>query len=155
MTPISSYLEKDHRHCDELQMQVEAMVAARNWGQAEPAFQRFSDSIEGHLHKEERVLFPQLERASGNACGPTHVMRGEHAQMRAIIGDMAAAIAERDSDSYFDHADTLRMLGHQHNMKEEAVLYPMAERLLGGGAAALLETMEAVGLAHDLAEHVA
>jgi len=42
------------------------------------------------------------------------------------------------------HAETLHILMQQHNMKEEQVLYPMTDRLLGGQAADLVAQMSGI-----------
>jgi len=51
------------------------------------------------------------------------------------------ALEHRDSASFCDFADHLRMLMRQHNLKEENVLYPMAERLLVGSSEAMLRQL--------------
>jgi iron-sulfur cluster repair protein YtfE (RIC family) len=51
-----------------------------------------------------------------------------------VLDAMARAAATGNVDSVLDHGDTLLMLIQQHNLKEEGMLYPMAERALGGAA---------------------
>jgi hemerythrin-like domain-containing protein len=93
----------------------------------------FDAAVRRHLALEEEILFPALEDASGmHGVGPTQVMRMEHAQMRGLLDAMARAAAGGDVDGVTDHGDTLMMLIGQHNLKEEGMLYPMAEDLLGG-----------------------
>ncbi len=142
MQTIAHYLEQDHRHCDELYNLAEASIAGRDWAAAATGFATFLWQFERHLDKEERVLFARLERVMQNACGPTSVMRMEHGQMRDTLRNMGAALAQRDSDSYFDHADTLRVLMRQHNLKEEGVLYPLADRVLQEQADAIIASMD-------------
>ncbi|MBV6323288.1 hemerythrin domain-containing protein [Duganella violaceipulchra] len=142
MQTIAHYLEQDHRHCDELYNLAEASIAGRDWAAATTGFATFLWQFERHLDKEERVLFARLERVMQNACGPTSVMRMEHGQMRDTLRNMGAALAQRDSDSYFDHADTLRVLMRQHNLKEEGVLYPLADRVLQEQADAIIASMD-------------
>ena len=62
--------------------------------------------------------------------GPTAVMRGEHQQMRGLLDQMGEAAAAGDFDSVLDQGDTLLMLIQQHNVKEEGILYPLADRML-------------------------
>jgi iron-sulfur cluster repair protein YtfE (RIC family) len=40
------------------------------------------------------------------------------------------ALTARDVDEYAGNAETLLIMMHQHNMKEENVLYPMCDRHL-------------------------
>jgi len=63
--------------------------------------------------------------------GPTVVMRLEHDQMRAVLEQMGVAADLGQWQQLVDYGDTLMMLVQQHNMKEEGVLLPMAERALG------------------------
>jgi hemerythrin-like domain-containing protein len=76
--------------------------------------------------------------------GPTEVMRGEHRQMRDLLGQMKGALASKDSDAFGGAADTLLILMQQHNMKEENILYPMCDNALGSSdiGASLVERLK-------------
>jgi len=74
--------------------------------------------------------------------GPTQMMRSEHSQMRQLFDDMAQALEQKNKDQYLGTAETLMMLMQQHNMKEEQMLYPMTEQVLGGDAAAVLDRID-------------
>ncbi len=82
------------------------------------------------------MLFPAFEQATGMTMGPTRVMRMEHEQMRGLLSQMA--MAATDIDALVEHGDTLLMLTQQHNMKEEGMLYPMAQGHLTGTWATLV-----------------
>ncbi|MCP4807743.1 MAG: hemerythrin domain-containing protein [Proteobacteria bacterium] len=123
------FFTHDHRKCDELWVEVEG---ADDLAQAATLFKTFDERMRRHLHMEEDVLFPELEKAAGfppNA-GPTAMMRSEHDQMRALLVAMRAAVEAEDLDELLDQGDTLLMLIQQHNSKEEQILYPMADNLL-------------------------
>lgn len=75
-------------------------------------------------------MFPAFEQATGMTAGPTAMMRNEHEQMRAILDDMAAAIAANRFDRCLGQSGMLLMFMQQHNLKEENVLYPMADQAL-------------------------
>lgn len=141
MNAIAHYLEQDHQHCDDLYLQAEAHIAEQRLAEGTAAFQRFMLAFELHLSREEHLLFPALEQHLGSSSGPTVVMRNEHQQLRAILRQMQGALEHRDSASFFDYADHLRMLMRQHNLKEENVLYPMADRLLAGSSDAMLRQL--------------
>ncbi len=121
----------DHRHCDSLWPAVEA---AGNQGDAAgimAAWTTFAAAMHRHLQMEEEVLFPAFERATGMVgMGPTAVMRAEHEQMRGVLRTMAGCADAGDHEGLLDHGDTLLMLIQQHNVKEEGILYPMAEQHL-------------------------
>ena len=129
MAGLATHFTDDHRACDTAWAAVEgaedpAEIAAR--------FKSFDALMRRHLAWEEDVIFPAFEEATGMTGGPTAVMRHEHTQMRAVLDEMSSALEAGDTDLLLDHGDTLLMLIQQHNPKEEQILYPMADRVLGG-----------------------
>lgn len=144
MTCPSTYFSDDHRHCDLLWSRVEAAADDGDRNRAAMALEAFSDAMERHFAMEEEVLFPAFERVTGmSQGGPTAVMRMEHAQMRALLGQLEEAAAGGDLDRLVDLGDTLLMLIQQHNSKEEGMLYPMADRTLSHEWPALREQVAA------------
>ena len=92
---------------------------------------------------EEEILFPAIEEKTGMVNqGPTAVMRMEHEQMRGVLDQMAQAIEAGDFQATLDQGDTLLMPIQQHNIKEEGVLYPMADQVLGEGWEALANQLK-------------
>jgi hemerythrin-like domain-containing protein len=146
MQKIASYLDQDHRRCDDQYATAESDVILRHWEQATSHFGVFMNMFERHLEKEERVLFPRLDHALGNGYGPTVVMRAEHRQMRSMLAEMQIAIQQQDCNAFFDQADTLRILMRQHNLKEEGILYPQADFVLAAQADAVIASMDNLDL---------
>jgi iron-sulfur cluster repair protein YtfE (RIC family) len=144
MGAINDFLGADHRRCDELFASAEQAAAAADWPACAAATESFRVALERHLAMEEKVLFPEFETRTGMSGGPTAVMRGEHDQMRGLCAQMAESALRRSAEQFLGHAETLLILMQQHNLKEESVLYPMAERSLGADAAALVRRMGAV-----------
>ena len=103
-------------------------------------FQQFQAAMEQHFQKEEVILFPAFEEASGNAMGPTRVMRLEHQQMRETLAEMERAPAGGDLE-FLGQAEALLILTQQHSIKEEQILYPMCDRVLSSAAAAVVQAM--------------
>lgn len=135
MSDITHRLSEDHNHCDELFATAERAVSDGQWGEAERLFADFRSALARHFSAEEEVLFPAFEAATGMTTGPTQVMRSEHRQMTSLVERMADALASRDTTAYLGESETLLMLMRQHNLKEEQILYPMADRALGPDAA--------------------
>jgi iron-sulfur cluster repair protein YtfE (RIC family) len=142
MHTIAHYLHQEHVRCDGEYNLAETQASCGDWEGARRHFDAFLVLFENHLAKEERVLFPRMERAVGNAYGPTLVMRSEHGHMREIVARMQEAIAEHEAGDFFDQADAMRILMHQHNLKEEGILYPQADRLLYEQVNAVLSAMD-------------
>lgn len=85
-----------------------------------------------HHGKEEDVLFPALEAAGmPREGGPIEVMLHEHQLGREHIRDMAAALDANNPAAFAVAALAYADLLTQHIAKENTVLFPMAERLLG------------------------
>jgi iron-sulfur cluster repair protein YtfE (RIC family) len=144
MSTILEFLGSDHHACDDLFASAEAAVAQKNWDSARSLFGEFQTAMARHLAMEEDVLFPAFESRTGMSTGPTEVMRMEHAQMRDLLEEMAKAVAAGNQNGYLGLSETLNMLMQQHNLKEENMLYPMSDRVLGGESAAVIQSMEAV-----------
>ena len=144
MSTIVDFLGSDHRTCDDLFASAEGAVAQNNWDSARSLFARFQAAMAHHLAMEEEVLFPAFEARTGMSMGPTEVMRTEHAQMRGLLQEMALAVANADHDRYLGLSETLNMLMQQHNLKEENMLYPMSDKVLGGERDSLIRAMQAV-----------
>lgn len=78
------------------------------------------------------MLFPAFEKTMGEVTGPTVVRRAEHVEIRRRLDHAATMLAERDQAAAKKAADALTDVLSMHNMKEEAILYPMTDRWLGG-----------------------
>lgn len=124
---LTQPLHHHHKHCDDLFAAAEALAHAGDWDGAERLGEKFCAEIEAHFTTEEQVLFPAFATATGMSGGPVAVMRMEHAQMRDLMAQLAAATKAQDRGTYAGIADTLLIMMQQHNMKEENILYPMCD----------------------------
>ena len=144
MSTIVEFLGSDHRACDDVFASAEVAVAQNDWDNARSLFERFQTAMAHHLAMEEKILFPAFESRTHNSTGPTQVMRMEHEHMRELMQAMATAVAETNQDRYLGLSETLNMLIQQHNLKEENMLYPMSDQVLGGEQDNLIHAMQAV-----------
>ena len=143
MSTISEHLSSDHHRCDEFFVQAEEAVAKGNWEKAKASFDEFLAAMRHHFGMEEEIAFPAFEQATGVSNGPTWMMRMEHNQMREVFDSMAGAIAARDTGNYLGLSETLLIVMQQHNMKEEQMLYPMSDQVLGEGRTDVVKRMQA------------
>lgn len=136
MSSISHFMGQDHASCHELYAAAEKAVAEASrqpsaWEQAAKKSERLAASLTRHFAMEEEVLFPAFEEATGMAGGgPPAVMRMEHAQMRDLLERLGQAAAARDASAWLSVGETLLVMMQQHDMKEEGILYPMADDVL-------------------------
>ena len=137
MNSIVEVLSADHRSCDHLFAAADRAAADNDWSSLKQALERFVQAMERHFHHEETALFPAMEARAGANLGPTSVMRLEHNQMRELFHAMAQAARAHDAGDYMGLSETLLIMMHQHNAREEQVLYPMGDQLLGEQAGPL------------------
>jgi DUF438 domain-containing protein len=128
---IAEHLTAEHRHCDTLFSQLENVLDNEDWDAITTAWRALADDLLRHFAVEEETLFPAFEAKSGITQGPTRVMRMEHDQMRELLAEGDAAVAEHDAENLRGVVETLLIMNQQHNLKEENVLYPMCDQLLG------------------------
>jgi len=107
-------------------------------------FRNFADKC--HHAKEENHLFPMLEKKGmPHDSGPIAVMLAEHAEGRRRLGNIADLLPAAQGDgrnAIAEIAENLlayvNLLGN-HIAKENNILFPMAEKLLGETDMAELE----------------
>ncbi len=145
MNEITEYLTEDHEHCDHLFAEAENAVDAGDWSLAVDRFAALRQDVRRHFAREEDILFPAFEARTGMVGGPTSVMRDEHEQMRNTLEAMAATVAGRDARTFLGLSETLLMLMRQHNMKEERILYPMADQAMPDAAVLVVRMAEVTG----------
>lgn len=143
MSTIKEYLTTDHRHCDELFASMEE-VASTSLQAAKEITEKFIDASERHFQMEERVMFVEFEQKTGMTQGPTAMMRQEHEQMRGLLKQLLDAIEEDNKDKFFGTTETLMILLQQHNMKEEQMLYTMAQQHLSAESDRIVEMMDSM-----------
>jgi iron-sulfur cluster repair protein YtfE (RIC family) len=130
-TSLSEFFKQDHRDCDARWADVEELLDTADIDEARPAWEKYDSSMRRHLAMEEEVLFPAFDAKSGmGGGGPTAMMTMEHQQMRGLLDQIDESIKSGNAQEAMDIGDTLLMLVQQHNVKEEGMLYPMAENML-------------------------
>jgi iron-sulfur cluster repair protein YtfE (RIC family) len=138
---INIFMTGHHKVCDELFTIAESSIAEGNWDQGIGQWEEFANELEKHFAREESILFPEFEAETGSMGGPTHMMRMEHEQMRALVAEINKATSERDADQFLALTETLMMTMQQHNMKEEQMLYPMIDHAMPN-VSKLIERMD-------------
>ena len=126
----------DHDRLDALDGAAFSALAADDVAGARAVFAAFARGLGRHIRFEEEILFPTLEERAGfrPEAGPTAVMRAEHVEIRACLAGIAAALDGGGAGAPAIRARMLSVLGG-HNLKEEQILYPLADRALGASEA--------------------
>ena len=130
---LAGFFAQDHSDCDARWVDVEELLDSADTNAARGVWQAFDTGMRRHFAMEEEVLFPAFDAMSGmGGGGPTAMMRMEHKQMRGLLDQIGEAMEAGDAQEAMDIGDTLLMMTQQHNVKEEGMLYPMAENMLAG-----------------------
>lgn len=88
----------------------------------------FDAALTQYVRREERELFPLLERLASVPGAATARMRAEHRSLRRLIDAMGELIAREDRRG-LDTLATLRSVLLLHVTKEAWVLYPRMDAL--------------------------
>lgn len=127
---INQFMTADHRACDEQFAQLENIVDQGNFEGAKAMFEEFHSHMMHHFDMEEKVMFPKFNECEGGGCNPTGVMLMEHDQMRNLFNQMQNAIDENDKEKFLGLSENLLFVMQQHNMKEEQMMYNLADEAL-------------------------
>ncbi|EZP77402.1 hemerythrin HHE cation binding domain-containing protein [Parageobacillus genomosp. 1] len=147
LCPGLERLKQEHGPLRELKQRMFELAQAigdeegQNWKERllalRESVQSFVNELDPHSEREEGVLFPMMAQYIGRTSGPIAVMEYEHDQANQRLAsfltktvelpetvnrESAVALANEVIDAYHILAE--------HFMKEENVLFPMAERLL-------------------------
>ena len=132
---ISEVLVHDHRRLEELRDRAGRALRTGNSGEAAGVFAQFDKGLRHHIRVEEELLFPALEREGGlrRDFGPTGVMIAEHRTIEGLLERLAREFSGAAGTESAGAAamDQLTAILEAHDAKEEMVLYPMADRVIG------------------------
>ena len=123
---------------------MENAVASGDWDLSAEKLNKFITDLLHHFDMEEKVMFPTFEDVTGMIQGPTMIMRMEHDQMRQLLNALQEDLEKKDKNHFFGVSESLMMLMQQHNMKEEQMLYAMADVHLASLVPQVIENMKAI-----------
>jgi uncharacterized protein (DUF2249 family) len=139
---LKDFLAADHARCDSLYSLAEDTAQAGDLDATRERFESFTLGMGRHFAMEEEGFFAELDaRAGFSGDGPTEMMRQEHRQMRGLLDQMAGELSEGNLQRFLSAGETLLILMEQHNMKEEQMLYEMADELLGNEVEATIKRL--------------
>ncbi|OIJ10486.1 hypothetical protein BKP37_18295 [Anaerobacillus alkalilacustris] len=100
----------------------------------------FITELEPHSNREEDVLFEMMVKYIGREGGPIAVMEYEHSTAKlnlkefmdkvSVIKEENKEVSKEEAFSLFHHLKIVYMTLTDHFMKEENILFPMAEQML-------------------------
>lgn len=133
---ITDALYGEHGSLYMMMNAIEGRLAGSDLATLRTSAALFEGAILAHAHFENDPFFAALDRVMPGG-GPVAAMRAEHEE---IEGELARVATSRDAGEARLHLEAAIAEARSHFHKEEVVLFPMAEQLLG---AAILEEMGA------------
>ena len=129
---VTEALAWDHDRLEAIERRAFEARQAGNFAVSGQAFAEFDLGLRRHIRFEEQILFPAFEQSSGlpPQAGPTGVMRAEHRAIEALLEALSEVVALPGSGAESLREQLDGVLGG-HNLKEERILYPGIDRLLG------------------------
>lgn len=129
--PLRNHLETLFSLCNEVEKAEEKSTAFTQLVQEVTSFEK---SLSFHSRREEDYMFKMMEKYIGKSSGPLVVMEYEHEQAHGFIDAFIENAKKPDLNSYEQLKNAAQIKNAyytliDHFAKEEAVLYPMAERM--------------------------
>ena len=133
---VAALLGHDHRRLDAVLADVKQCLSRGEVERAAARFTVFSAGLDRHIEAEETILLPAFEQLTGaTEGGPTHVMRAEHAEIRKLMAEVAEHLASASAADRTMPLAALTARLYAHNGKEERILYPATDQVVGDAAA--------------------
>lgn len=141
-SPGITKLKSEHgpllNQIEKLMIKIDASeIDSNKWEEIYKGHQAFTNNLEQHSEKEERLLFDLMKEHIGTAHGPIEIMEEEHEEISknlAAFSKMAEEVAgipsEDDLSELYLFLQQAYEVMQQHFYKEEHAIYPMAEDLL-------------------------
>jgi hypothetical protein len=115
------------RHIDSHFADLVERVSQRHWSVADRCCAQFLQAFEQQMQTEEDLMFPALQKSLGTRRGPVADLRADHDHMRALARRVAATLAERDAEAFFEGVIILRAMLDQHRLKEAGIVHPIVD----------------------------
>jgi len=133
---VGAALEREHRDIDG---GIEEYTAALPNGGGDPApLIRAMEALRRHIYLEEEFLFPPLREAGMTM--PVFVMLREHGELWNAMDAIETQIdAAAGREELLGRSRELLALLDKHNSKEEPIIYPQADAVLGSEAGEKLQ----------------
>lgn len=121
---LADALRREHREIDS---GIAAFIEKLDCGNVQPELLTAAlDALRRHIYLEEVILFPPVREAG--MVMPIFVMMREHGQLWRSMDTLIDLLADGfDRQRLRDTCGLLMDQLHQHNLKEEPIIYPHAD----------------------------
>ncbi len=129
---VKELLQNDHRRLSAVFSDVARLLAVGSFREGARRFAEGACGLDWHINAEERVLFPTFEALTGEANGPTAVLRAEHLDIRRLMESVRTVLGLTDAHGAGEALRRLVATVSAHSGGEVRVLYSMADHAVGG-----------------------
>jgi len=131
LKPVTEILSREHQVVLSRLTELERALDTYSEETLRDTLRFFDESVTLHRRKEEEVLFPALSAHFPPDTGPVACMLAEHQDEKRHLDELRQALEKGDRVKVIVHGQLIVNHLRQHISKEDQVLFPMAERLLG------------------------
>jgi len=129
---VSECLNNEHQRLDTIVSVIRNALENGDMEVAGGYLNEFTCGLARHIDIEEQLLIPVFERATGiGEGGLTGVMRRDHLAIRGFVRSITRAITSGNAGAAITFLDDLLDALEEHNRKEENILYPATDDVLG------------------------
>ncbi|RBW68403.1 hemerythrin domain-containing protein [Bacillus taeanensis] len=135
--PLTKQMEEFYELTQEIENDGAAANIENIMNELHEKIKAFVSELEPHSEREEGVLFPMMVPYIGRESGPIAVMEYEHdeakKQLKHFLAQMEKAeraLTMKKAKELANFASQAYLILSEHFMKEENVLFPLANRLL-------------------------
>ena len=126
MKTLLEHMQAHHGRCDQLYADGENFLLDEKIEEGLESIKSFLNEMERHFQMEETVLFPTFEEISYASGANPGDANGTSADAKTS-GKMSESVSNGDPEEILEVCETMMILMQQHNVKEEGILYPMAD----------------------------
>ena len=128
METVQQHYGRDHQRLDELFHRFQERQK-NDFSEASRLFAEFKAGLDRHIVGKEILLWFDA-KMDHPPDSPTAIMCWEHEHLRRYLARIEQNLSRHDTESELVQIAFLSLLG-AHNEKEERILYPMMDEMLG------------------------
>lgn len=124
---LAEHLRSDHARIDGLLNEMQHFLRVGALAEADQHFAVLDEALSRHMAAEEELLFPAMLRMTEAVARAVPGMLAEHGELRALLPELAAALAKQDVLANEALLPQLRRSLARHHEDEEHLVYPISD----------------------------
>jgi hemerythrin-like domain-containing protein len=130
MSKNPNWLMHDHCKYDQELEDCEIALEENDWKTAVKLFNTFVKGFKLHMLMEDEVLYPLVDKESGDPNGDLVLLSHEHDGLHRLLGDLVYVIKTKDFDHFEECLQFLHKAMDQHKDHEDAVFLSLGTESL-------------------------